>query len=681
MIGQTDRPCWGEVGLPLLPPEWVFGLENNNLGIRPRGRGRPRLEQILDTHSLCSDVDWSRFDWPGIPIQTAVRVFSEHIAVDPEPDFVDVPLLPGRLRDPRSIATIPFLTETWEVLDSILPSDEDLAEFLGTSTALDLLQLADCPQVVLDVAITARSWVDVPAAAIGTSPSGLVVANPERPVDIDDAYRLAGLRHLRTACVPERFMDPTSKWAEALAGRAGIARSQMTLEEAGHLVGVTRERVRQLTTTLCVDHDSRRRWPLSIGLQSIKDTLVGSVGESLDTAERRLNTALAEPGSNLGLESRPLGFENAVALLGWFGHPVGLCVDDVWRVQPLDEALSLPESVTLAGIRMMVWELSEGTGFLREPDLVQAVRDLLPEFEEDDLRRVVDAAIGYDRLPLGYLFVVKSTDCAVFGVLRRMLSWANPLPLSELFEGLDRRFRFRGLPKVPPLEVIRELVRRTASFDIDGDFVSSATPQPVQQIALWERGREADDEQEADDETILGWIGRQLREADGHVLHRSAILEAGRLEGLNTTSVGVYIQFGEIVFPVGQGCYRLVGSSPSASEIDAARTSALRATVPTRIAYRYTDCGVRLSVRVGNALRDSGVLTVNVRTQRLFANRTIQVNSAEDTHGHLGRSNAALFGFSSVLNALDVMPGDQVVIDLDLTDNTAHVRMDDDADS
>ncbi len=137
MPAQTDRPCWGEIGLPLLPRAWQRGLLNLDLGIRIR-----RVhQQTLHVHVLCSSIDWSDFDWPDNPIQTAIEVFSQHLDTDPEPDFIDYPLLPGRLRDPHSVATIPFLTETWGVLESAFPAIDDLAEALGTGTALELLQL------------------------------------------------------------------------------------------------------------------------------------------------------------------------------------------------------------------------------------------------------------------------------------------------------------------------------------------------------------------------------------------------------------------------------------------------------------------------------------------------------------------------------------------------------------
>ncbi len=674
MPDQTNRPCWGEIGLPLLPRAWQRGLLNLDLGI-PRRRQRRR--QTLHAHTLCSNADWSQFKWPDTPAQTAIEVFSWHLDTDPEPDFIDYPLLPGRLRDPHSITTIPFLTGTWDILESAFPTIDDLAEALGTATALELLQLTGCTQTVLDVAITAPSWVmdrttsrnDDDSDLIGRPASrnddgsGLLVVRPEQPADIDDAVRLAGLRHLRTACVPQRRLDDTSGWTEALAGRAGISlNGQLTLEEAGRLVGVTRERMRQVAKDYRLEHKVRRRWPLTRRLQSIKDTLERSVGESLDAVEDDLNAPFGVLGNDFGSGTRPLGFKNAVELLDWYGHPVRLELDPVERVRRSGEAFCFPESVTLDSIRMQVWELSEGTGFLREPDLARVVRDLLPDHSGDDLLRIIDAAIGKDRLPFGYLFVTKHAKPTVHSVLRQMLSWASPLSLAEVYEGLDRKFRHRRFPTVPPIEVIRALIDRLDGFEIDDDLVSLTTPETPET------------------ETVLGWIGTQLRDAEDHVLHRSTILEACRQTGRNTSSVGVFLQFGVIVAPVGRGCFRLVGSRPTASSIDVARTRGLRENIRTQTDYQYANDGMRLSVTVGNDLRDGGVLSVNARTQRLIANRRLAITSYVGPHGNCALSGSLLYGFPSVLNALGVMPGDQIWVEINFMDNTAHVLMAEDAD-
>jgi hypothetical protein len=44
-------------------------------------------------------------------------------------------------------------------------------------------------------------------------------------------------------------------------------------------------------------------------------------------------------------------------------------------------------------------------------------------------------------------------------------------------------------------------------------------------------------------------------------------------------------------------------------------------------------------------------------------------------------SHSLLYGFSTVLNALEAMPGDDLVVDIDLRENTAFVHLPDESDN
>lgn len=651
MSDQVEPPCWGEVGAPLLPSSWRSGIPDSPLGIPPRrpyGSQRAKA-QPLTVHSLCTKSDWSNYEWPTTPLEVALDVLTTHLDTDQASSFMDTPLLPGRLHHPQPVSNFPLLVESWKTLEATFTSPEGIAEVFGTATALELLQLTGCAQTTLDVAITLPSWTV-------TRTIGFVVdediLQPQLPDRIDEAFRLAGLRHLRTACLSPRHADINSDWPTALAGRAGATiDGKLTLEQAGNIVGVTRERLRQVVKRYPLDHPYRRRWPLSPQLESINSIVEAAIGVELATLESELKSC--------GTGADALDLASALRLLAWYGQKMEgeFEVGAAGYVHSSASALGLPKDLSLEDVRNMVWELSEGTGFLREQDLVRALGDRVPDINEGLLPQLLDSAIGRDRLPLGYLFVVKHSDPAVLGVFNRTLSWVNPLHLNDLYESLTRRFRFRGFPVPPPIEVIRALLERLDGFTVDDDQVLCTLPE------------------DRDTDTILAWIGNQLLGAEDHVIHRSALLEACRNEGMNTTSVGIYLQFGEIVRPVGRGCFALVGSSPSSAAINRARERALRATVKGSRSVKYVEGGARLDITVGNALRDSGVLVIPSRVQRLVADRRLSVNSELGTHGHLALSGNVLFGFTSVLNALEVMPGDEISVFLDLLANSADVTL------
>ena len=190
---------------------------------------------------MCSTVDWSRYFPRRLAIDIAVEAFSNLLDDDPEPSFIDTPIVSGRWHDTGTVADLPFLLETWTILETTFGNLESIGEALSCCTALEILQFTESPIAVLDVAVTAPSWIDEKEGGY------LVVAPPAVPSDTVEAIQLAGLRHLRAACVTDKYLDPGSPWFAAICGRAGYAiDGKLSLDQAGQLVGVTRERVRQV---------------------------------------------------------------------------------------------------------------------------------------------------------------------------------------------------------------------------------------------------------------------------------------------------------------------------------------------------------------------------------------------------------------------------------------------------
>ena len=595
---------------------------------------------------MFSPSDWSEVQWPTTALDAARTTFEEMLEQEGTYDAIDTPLLPGYLVAPESIASIPLLTETWDVLEEVFSSVHDLADFVATRTSLELLQLTDCPQTTVDVAITVPSW------CWSTEKGLFKVTEPTWPENVAQAFELAGERHVRTLCLQPRKLNASSGWPSAIAGRAGVTLDGvLTLEAAGNLAGVTRERVRQVCNALPLNHEHRRRWPLSLGFHRVAEVLETSTERSVSDVDDELRSVDLEGSSSLD-------FGRARSLLVWYGRSIDLTVDPTGLVLPSTKTLGLPPDLSLDKIRNMVWELSEKTGFLREDDLLRELDEIAPGLDPRVKTRVVDLAIKKDRLPLGYVFVVRHNAPAVVGALRRTLSWANPLPLEELHESVVRRFRFRGFPVPPPPEVLGALIERIDGFELEDGIVHATPPD------------------RPDTTTILGWIGEQLVATEDQVLHRSVLYQEARQLGMNTISIGLYLKFGENIRATGRGCFRLVGSRPDHEAIERARSEALRLRVAGKRNTTYIDSGIRMDVTVGNAFLDTGVISVPARAKRLIANRTLSLSSDLGSHGTIRLSGSLLHGFTSALVALDVMPGDQISVDLDLITNSAILKVD-----
>ena len=118
--------------------------------------------------------------------------------------------------------------------------------------------------------------------------------------------------------------------------------------------------------------------------------------------------------------------------------------------------------ITTGDVLHLAWLISNGTGFSRKSDLVLNLRDQYPGISEKQSNELINAAFDDQNLAMGYIFATNAGDGIsgkVVNIFNRMLCWNTPLHISELKEGLSRRFRFDQLPAVPPLQVIRSLIK------------------------------------------------------------------------------------------------------------------------------------------------------------------------------------------------------------------------------
>ena len=660
---MTDKLSWGEPGLPLLPPQWKHQLPKTLVSV-PRTRNR---KGAIHIQHLCGALAWgvllkkngephqaqNSVKWvAAFPNQTpgeftvdaltqAGRDESFH-----DLDFMDTPILTGRIKQTETVRGIPFLVTTWELLLTHYRTIDNIAEMLSTCTALEVCQTTQSISATLDVAITAPSWCREDHHGY------LEVTPAETPTNLRGAFSLAGARHLRTAGVDPRRSILNSPWCNALSSLAGIhPDGKMTLEKAGEGLGVTRERVRQIRQDYFLNHQIRRQWPLGDYLTPLKTLLEGSAGSSVEELNKGLST--------FGEESGSLPWEKAVNLLAWYGHDIRMDFDATGAFQQEDSGLRLPHGLTLEKIRKTSWDLSGGTGFSRKPDLQRELTNLHMELPENQCAKLIQAAFKGQDLSMGYLFHSPSADAAVTGVFNRMLAWKTPLLVSELREGLVKRFRFRRMPAAPPLQVIRDLINFLPEYTISNDLVS-----PVSRS-------------EKDTETLLGWIGKTLQESENGVLHRATILHKAREGGLNQTSVSIYLTFGEIVKPLGQGCYTLIGQSPRPEDIETARHETSHFAVRDKVQnVEVTPNLVSLKVTVGTGIRNSGNISPNAQIRRLIGERRFSIKSTNGTHGHAKLSAGALFyGFAPVMNALCVIPGEQIMVTLNFENNMAFVEL------
>ncbi|HVE47256.1 MAG TPA: sigma factor-like helix-turn-helix DNA-binding protein [Acidimicrobiales bacterium] len=319
---------------------------------------------------------------------------------------------------------------------------------------------------------------------------------------------------------------------EVVLARLGLRGDPPTsLQEAGDLVGLTRERVRQLESKAV---DRRRVAACPVPYVPQLDAALARVAEALPLAARDLPRFLFEAGitgsSSFGVES----LTSAAAFLG--------------RKVPFDlvgsgaEAVLIsPDTVILRGQETRIRSIARAqVAKSGASNCMEVAREL---GEEADI-------LDYDLLAL----IVRSTDGAVMGdagwfwfvdsdsanspfikVSLGMLAVTTPLSIRSLLGGLRRRAAFRRLA-VPPAHVLDSVYATHPSFVVGDDQM------------VWPA-------REVDPEEVLGDLDQAvleiLRGAPDQTLDRSQLVHECRIAGLNLASLNRYLTYSPSVEEVG----------------------------------------------------------------------------------------------------------------------------------
>lgn len=620
-LPSGDPCCWGMDGLPLLPPEWLHGLAGADIHL-PAGTLRRRSAPV-PVSAVTGTAFWQTKgrSWGAAPAQLAAEAAEQFLGDNSRHRWLDHQVLSGPPRDIAGVLNIPFLRRTRDALAAAGLWTGDLGWVLGTISALELWQLLDDVTAVVDVVVTSRNWVR----------DGAV----ERPVlpERESLFELAAERFLAMAGVPIASTTPnldSDNFRDALGGRAALRDGgRSSLEESGAVLGVTRERVRQIAKRFDLAHTLHRAWPDG-----------GLLGELLDGQEVERDSLVrvaAEYQPEPSVEERL----NELRLI---------TTTDGDR----DRDLRL--------VTERCWELSDGTGFFRIPDAVAHFGDETGG-SGVALATLIHEAASIIDLPYDTAFTqYNSRDPWIVATSHRILGQLGPLSVNKLRIGLQRRRAGRTSDRrgagPPGADILLAFYEAHPDFTVTGDVISS------------NRG----DREPAD--SVQGWILRQLTAAGG-VAHRATVLELARRDGMKRSSVTVNLSvFGYLIEPVGGGCFTSLGYPYSPTDVELARSYARAISVPTTgKKWAVTSSDITVECSIGSSLLNNGVLAVPARVARLIDDRQLSVRSRLGTHGHIAVTGTNLYGLSSVFQALDAAPGDLLTVSLDISQGQATVTV------
>ena len=652
---MTVEPrCWGDDELPLLPKEIKHYLSKTQIAEKKAGNKHGSLPILMELDLVNSNF-WSVHEWTEAPTLRAVNVFSELI-LENGSDVLGFPLVQiGDTSPFLNLADFPLTLNTWAVLNCLEFEDAEFgAQFFETPVQSLYIELCDkftgthleLSRALLDIIITSRSWL---------------LDEQERPIDppkvqltaesIEDIHRLAAYRTLRSCGYEPASLElSTYDWAIAL--RLGLHRSgKTTLEAAALIAGLTRERIRQITTNMAdPSHENIRKWKLPELLKQISSEF---------SSIKTINEASIDPISRHFPDDWDLPFELLERIFHAFGHePPYTFLDNGDMVLSTDIRNVAGEDF-LREIHRICKDKCGDLGFFIKKEALNEIVQQSHGLSEEELAAAIDSCLTHPNLPLGYGYLEKTkASKATVNIASKMLGWAGRLDISEIVTGIEKVSRFRKSSMPPPAEVLLEYFRLTTGFEVTNQSISLS--------------RYTD----RDTETVEGKIAVLIENSSALVVSKSYVQDYFRNNVGHSGSVTSNLVYSPLLKSVGRGCVTLVGSNPSDEDILDANQLANALSIDSEIEVSFDNDRCVINMFVGTLLLDSGPFFGTQQLRRAMGLSKFQItDESGNTFGMLACSKSAIiYSLSSFFNAKEVEPGDSLTLTIDFQGKTVIIE-------
>lgn len=442
----------------------------------------------------------------------------------------------------------------------------------------------------------------------------------------------------------------TDKWLEALEARYGLRGSPTSLDEAGKLAGVTRERVRQVTAK--ITPYMRDAWVPAL-IPALRVAIEGSpvpepVGETL--APLGLSRAQLSGASLLGVAE--LVGVNMLATLGTrLEAAPGWLLDERERdvlgaVQIASRHTSKYGMTTVENIRQ---ELSSA-------DAPAEARDVEVVLASDARVRRAGLWLWLDKP------CVSEHDNSMVNTIRHILAVNSPQTVASLQAGLRRNQKFRKRDIVPPTEAMAAFIDDSPHFTRAGELVEAV--------------------EELDYRKVLGPVAASmvdvLKASRWQAMDRASLMQAWEDAGVAAGTAGVWTTYSEWMDSFALNVWGLRGANPGAAVIAELQADAKsrRDSEPRRRRWKWTASGtVEILFDVSTSTRQSGTISLGETLGQTVGEQRLRLLVDGADVGELRVSNTHLWtwGWGPAMAATGAQVGDVLCTELDLGTRTATV--------
>jgi hypothetical protein len=418
-----------------------------------------------------------------------------------------------------------------------------------------------------------------------------------------------------------------------------------TLEEASQEIGVTRERVRQIEAKARKQFDSA--WTPAL------DRALAMIAELRFTTAAEIQAALQEAK----LVTDDFALSSLVRAARLFGREVPAITDRGGVVATAD----LAHAVT--AIEGTARRLTDRWGTTTVAELASVLSEKGFDLGEDVARKGLDSVphIRYLDEERNWFWFLGSTRNRLLNQIRKIVSVAGSIDISELRDGVGRHHRMRGFR--PPRSVLARLCVDTGLYRVEEERVYGANDLP-------------------DWRDVLGTNERLLAEIlfeHGPVMRRTDLEELVVGDrGMSRNSFYVYLTYSPILQRYAPGVFGLRGATISAAEVSALIPHIVRSKVLSDQGWT-TDGRPWVAYTLSPSAVASGVLSAPAALAPVLQGSFKLITSDDAPMGTLVVEETRMWGISPFYRRRGVDSGDTLALEFDVKARTARVHVGDEA--
>ena len=435
----------------------------------------------------------------------------------------------------------------------------------------------------------------------------------------------------------------SEEWLLALSMRAGTKGTIATLDQAGELIGVTRERVRQVVAKV---------WPHMVGAD------IPNLAHIVESVARLspVREPIGELLSQSGLVRSSLtgaAFLNLLKMLGT--SPSELTGINLVR---LGDWLVEESEVAVAKAVAVARRHTSSYGMTTVEEIRQVLASAENDLDPDHIRRILDGDSSV--MWVGdWLWINKQSDGLhsnrLVNTARSILSVNSPQSVSSIHEGARRVWKFRQLDILPPTAAMKGFFEASPYFVVENDLVRPLEP--------------------LDYHDVLGGVAASmidvLKSSPYQVMDRRSLHEACADAGIAKGTFGIWTTFAEWMERFAPSVWGLRGSKPSPAAVDAIRVAAhaRRNAEPRRRSWEWApDGAVVHTMDVTTSLMSTGVLSFEPEVTALLAGQSLGVESKGTviSTAKVGADHSFSWGWAPALTALGAKTGDVLQLKVQL---------------